>query len=105
MKSLTASRSTPCESLDYGKDVILHIIGRIGVEGANYMAMEFSGDGIAELTMDDRFTIGNMVTEAQAKVGLFPFDDRTREYVTGRTIRPFNVYEPDPDARYKETVM
>jgi 3-isopropylmalate/(R)-2-methylmalate dehydratase large subunit len=87
-----------------GKDVILHIIGRIGVEGANYMAMEFSGDGIAELTMDDRFTIGNMVTEAQAKVGLFPFDNRTREYVTGRAIRPFTVYEPDPDARYKETV-
>lgn len=87
-----------------GKDVILHIIGKIGVEGANYMSMEYAGDGVADLTMEDRFTVANMATEAQAKVALFPFDEQTREYVTGRTIRPFTVYEPDPDAFYEKTL-
>ncbi len=87
-----------------GKDVILHIIGRIGVEGANYMAMEYTGEGMAELTMEDRFTMANMSTEAQAKVGLYPFDARTREFVTGRTKRPFTVYEADRDARYVDEV-
>ncbi len=87
-----------------GKDVILHIIGRIGVEGANYMSMEYCGDGVADLTMADRLTIANMATEAQAKVGLFPFDERTREFVTGRINRPFTAYEADPGARYADTL-
>jgi 3-isopropylmalate/(R)-2-methylmalate dehydratase large subunit len=87
-----------------GKDVILHIIGMIGVEGANYMSMEYAGEGIADFSIEERFTIANMATEAQAKVGLFPFDERTREYVTGRTIRPFTVYEADPDANYERTI-
>lgn len=87
-----------------GKDVILHLIGRIGVEGANYLSMEYHGEGVADLTMEDRFTIANMTTEAQGKVGLFPFDARTREFVSGRFTRPFTVYEPDPGAKYLDTV-
>jgi len=83
-----------------GKDVILHIIGRIGVEGANYLSMEYSGDGVADLTMEDRFTMANMTTETQGKAGLFPFDERTREFVTGRVDRPFTVYEADAGVRY-----
>lgn len=83
-----------------GKDVILHIIGRTGVEGANYLSMEYGGDGVADLTMEDRFTMANMAAEAQAKAALFPFDDRTRDFVAGRTKRPYTVYEPDLGARY-----
>jgi 3-isopropylmalate/(R)-2-methylmalate dehydratase large subunit len=87
-----------------GKDVILHIIGRIGVEGANYLSMEYHGDGVADLTMEDRFTMANMTTEAQGKVGLFPVDGRTREFLAGRFQRPYTVHEADPGARYLDTV-
>lgn len=87
-----------------GKDVILHVIGRIGVEGANYLSMEYCGDGVADLTMEDRFTISNMTTEAQGKVGLFPVDERTREYLSGRLKRPYTVYTADPGARYIDEI-
>ncbi|HEX9014707.1 MAG TPA: 3-isopropylmalate dehydratase large subunit [Chloroflexota bacterium] len=87
-----------------GKDVILNIIGRIGVEGASYRSMEFCGDGVADLTMEDRFTICNMATEAQAKNGVFPFDERTREYVAGRVSRGYVPTEADPGASYVETI-
>ena len=83
-----------------GKDVILHIIGQIGVEGANYLSMEYSGDGVASLSMEERFTMANMAAEAQGKAALFPFDERTREYVTGRVNRPFTAYQADPGAHY-----
>lgn len=86
-----------------GKDVILHIIGEIGVDGALYKAMEFAGDGIGHLTMSDRFTITNMAIEAGAKNGIFPFDEKTREFADGRSSRPYKVYESDPDAVYSET--
>lgn len=84
-----------------GKDVILHIIGLIGVDGALYKSMEFMGDGIANLSMDDRFTIANMAIEAGAKNGIFPVDDATLEYVDGRVDRPFTVYSADEDAEYE----
>ncbi len=87
-----------------GKDIVLHLIGRIGVEGANYMSMEYSGDGVADLTMEDRFTMANMATESQAKCALFPFDERTRAFVEGRVRRPYRVFEADPGARYVDTV-
>lgn len=87
-----------------GKDVILNIIGRIGVEGANYLAMEYGGEGVADLTMEDRFTMANMTTEAQGKVGLFPFDDRTRQFVMGRVKRPFTLYEADEGAGYLDVL-
>ena len=86
-----------------GKDVILHIIGMIGVDGALYKSMEFTGEGVAELSMDDRFCICNMAIEAGAKNGVFPVDDRTREYITGRVERPVTEFEADPDAEYDET--
>ena len=85
-----------------GKDVILHIIGKIGVDGALYKSMEFTGDGIAELNMDDRFTIANMAIEAGGKNGIFPVDDRTREYLKEHSGRSFEVYTPDDDAVYDE---
>lgn len=86
-----------------GKDVILHIIGMIGVDGALYRSMEFTGPGIAELTMDDRFTIANMAIEAGGKNGIFPVDEKTVEYMKGRVNRPYKVYEADPDAEYEKT--
>jgi 3-isopropylmalate/(R)-2-methylmalate dehydratase large subunit len=85
-----------------GKDVILHIIGMIGVDGALYQAMEFTGDTIASLAMDDRFTICNMAIEAGGKSGIIPFDETTRDYVEGRAERPWTVYTSDPDAVYEE---
>lgn len=85
-----------------GKDVILHIIGRIGVDGANYKAMEFFGEGIGHLGMADRFTIANMAVEAGAKNGIFPFDDVVESYVQGRAPRPYQVFEADTDARYTD---
>ncbi|MFV0527949.1 MAG: 3-isopropylmalate dehydratase large subunit [Lachnospiraceae bacterium] len=85
-----------------GKDVILHIIGKIGVDGALYKSMEFVGEGIANLTMDDRFTIANMAIEAGAKNGIFPVDALTEEYLTEHTKRPYKVYEADEDAVYDE---
>jgi 3-isopropylmalate/(R)-2-methylmalate dehydratase large subunit len=83
-----------------GKDIILHIIGRIGVDGALYQAMEYAGDGIAALPIAWRFTISNMAIEAGAKNGIFPFDHVTRDYVDGRAAREYAVVEADGDARY-----
>lgn len=83
-----------------GKDVILYIIGMIGVDGALYKSMEFIGTGVASLSMDDRLTIANMAIEAGAKNGIFPVDDVTRKYLKGRTDREYVVYEADPDAEY-----
>ena len=85
-----------------GKDVILHIIGMIGVDGALYKSMEFTGDGIKNLSMDDRFTIANMAIEAGGKNGIFPVDDLTRAYMKEHSKRPFVEYEADADAEYDE---
>lgn len=85
-----------------GKDVILHIIGMIGVDGALYKSMEFVGEGIRYLTMDDRFTIANMAIEAGGKNGIFPVDELTREYMKEHSKRPFVEYEADEDAVYDE---
>ena len=85
-----------------GKDVILHIIGMIDVDGALYKSMEFVCDGIKYLTMDDRFTIANMAIEAGGKNGIFPVDDLTREYMKEHSKRPFVEYEADADAEYDE---
>jgi len=87
-----------------GKDVILHIIGMIGVEGARYQSMEFTGPGIKNLTMDDRFCIANMATEAGAKNGIFPVDENTVSYMEGRVKRPYHVFEADADAKYSRVI-
>ncbi len=86
-----------------GKDVILHIIGMIGVDGALYKSMEFVGDGIANLSMDDRFTIANMAIEAGGKNGIFPVDALTENYLKEHATRNYVVYEADEDAVYDET--
>ena len=85
-----------------GKDVILHIIGMIGVDGALYKSMEFMGEGLINLSMDDRFTMANMAIEAGAKNGIFMVDQRTLEYVKEHSKRPYKIYEPDEDAVYEE---
>ncbi len=85
-----------------GKDVILHIIGMIGVDGALYKSMEFTGDGIKNLSMDDRFTIANMAIEAGGKNGIFPVDELAAEYMKQHSKREFKVYEADGDADYDE---
>lgn len=85
-----------------GKDIILHIIGKIGVDGALYKSMEFVGEGIAHLGMDDRFTIANMAIEAGAKNGIFPVDDLTIEYMKDHSNREYKIYEADEDAIYDE---
>jgi len=85
-----------------GKDVILHIIGLIGVDGALYKSMEFVGDGIEYLSMDDRLSMANMAIEAGAKNGIFPVDEKTIEFVKDKTDKPFNVYTADDDAVYDE---
>lgn len=85
-----------------GKDLILHIIGDIGVDGARYQAMEFAGRTIENLPMDGRFTMCNMAIEAGGKNGIVAPDDKTRAYVEGRCRRPYQFYESDPDAEYKE---
>ena len=87
-----------------GKDVILTLIGMIGVDGARYQSLEFTGEGVGSLTMYDRLTISNMAIEAGAKNGIFPVDDVTRAYVAGRVDRPWTAYEADPDAEYERTV-
>ncbi|MEW6459411.1 MAG: 3-isopropylmalate dehydratase large subunit, partial [Bacillota bacterium] len=87
-----------------GKDLILYTIGDIGVEGALYQAMEFTGPAIANLSMDGRFTMANMAIEAGAKNGIIAPDIRTLEYVQGRTIRPFELFASDPDAVYARTI-
>ena len=86
-----------------GKDIILHIIGMIGVDGALYKSMEFTGDGIQYLSMDDRLTIANMAIEAGGKNGIFPVDDLTRAYMKEHSKRPFVEYEADEDAKYDAT--
>ena len=88
-----------------GKDIILHIIGLIGVDGALYKSMEFVGDGIKYLSMDDRFTISNMAIEAGGKNGIFPVDELTIEYMKEHSERPYVVYEADEDAVYDETYV
>ncbi len=85
-----------------GKDVILHIIGMIGVDGALYKSMEFVGEGIQNLSMDDRFTIANMAIEAGGKNGIFPVDDLAKEYMKEHSTRSYKVYEADADAVYDE---
>ncbi|NLM10724.1 MAG: 3-isopropylmalate dehydratase large subunit [Clostridiaceae bacterium] len=83
-----------------GKDIILHIIGLIGVDGALYKSMEFTGDGLEFLTMDDRFTIANMAIEAGAKNGIFEVDDETLKYIAERSSKPYEVFTADSDAEY-----
>ena len=83
-----------------GKDVILHLIGLIGVDGALYKSMEFVGDGIASLSMDDRFTIANMAIEAGGKNGIFPVDDAAIAYMKEHSKKTYTIYEADEDAVY-----
>jgi 3-isopropylmalate/(R)-2-methylmalate dehydratase large subunit len=86
-----------------GKDIILHIIGMIGVDGALYKSMEYCGEGLQYLSMDDRFAIANMAIEAGAKNGIFPVDEKTREYVKAHATRSGVEYTADPDAEYEAT--
>lgn len=87
-----------------GKDVILHLIGKIGVDGARYRSLEFAGDGIAELSMDDRFCIANMAIECGAKNGIFPVDEKTLDYIKDKTDRKPVIFEADGDAEYDEVI-
>lgn len=84
-----------------GKDVILHIIGMIGVDGALYKSMEFTGEGVSSLSVDDRLCMANMAIEAGAKNGIFEVDQKTLDYLAERVDRPFTVYQADPDAEYE----
>lgn len=88
-----------------GKDVILHLIGSIGVDGALYQSLEFEGEGVSSLSMDDRFTISNMAIEAGAKNGIFPVDEKTMEYINGRVSRPCEAFAADVDAIYDSEVV
>lgn len=87
-----------------GKDVILHIIGMIGVDGALYQSMEYCGEGVSNLSMDDRFTIANMAIEAGAKNGIFEVDDKTLEYVREHSKRPPKIFKADADAKYSRVI-
>ena len=87
-----------------GKDVILHLIGLIGVDGALYQSLEFAGEGLKDLTMSDRLTIANMAIEAGAKNGIFPVDEITRAYVEGRCDRAWTAFDADPDAEYARVI-
>ncbi len=87
-----------------GKDVILHLIGEIGVDGALYRSLEFAGEGVAALSMDDRFSIANMAIEAGAKNGIFPVDDKTIAYMKEHSTKEYTIYEADEDAPYDEVV-
>ena len=87
-----------------GKDVILHLIGKIGVDGALYRSLEFFGGGVGGLSMDDRFCIANMAIECGAKNAVFPVDEKTREYLEGRVSREYRAYEADADAYYDQEV-
>ena len=87
-----------------GKDLILHTIGLIGVDGARYQVMEFSGEAVDDLSMTGRFTMANMAVEAGAKAGLFAFDEKTRAYVEPRARRPYTAYESDANARYAQVI-
>lgn len=86
-----------------GKDLILHIIGMIGVDGALYQSMEFSGEGVYSLSMDDRFTIANMAIEAGAKNGIFPVDEKTIAYMEAHAQKPYRSFQADSDASYEVT--
>ena len=98
--NLTGALKKPCS----GKDLILHIIGMIGVDGALYKSMEFTGEGVKSLSMDDRLCVCNMAIEAGAKNGIFPVDDITVAYMTGRTERTPVIYEADADAEYEKVI-
>jgi 3-isopropylmalate/(R)-2-methylmalate dehydratase large subunit len=87
-----------------GKDLILYTIGTIGVDGALYSAMEFTGEAIDTLSMDGRFTMANMAIEAGAKTGIFKVDEKTLDYIKSRANRPYTVYEPDKDAQYSQII-
>ena len=87
-----------------GKDVILHLIGKIGVDGALYESIEFSGEGVSSLSMDDRFAICNMAIEAGGKNGIFPVDEKTIEYIQEHGNKPYTVYEADPDVKYERVI-
>ncbi len=87
-----------------GKDVILHIIGMIGVDGALYQSMEYTGPGVASLTMDDRFTIANMAIEAGAKNGIFEVDEKTIEYMKEHSTKKYTIYKADEDAEYTRVI-
>lgn len=87
-----------------GKDIILHLIGLLGVDGAIYQSLEFSGDGLSDLSMADRLTISNMAIECGAKNGIFAVDDITRKYMDGRCNRDWTAYEADPDAEYTRVI-
>ena len=87
-----------------GKDVILHLIGMIGVDGARYQSLEFTGDGIANLSIDDRLCMANMAIEAGAKNGIFQVDDITKEYLTQKVSRKYEIYNADDDAKYTRTI-
>jgi len=87
-----------------GKDLILYTIGNIGVDGALYVAMEFTGEAIDNLSIDGRFTMANMAIEAGAKAGLFRVDSKTLDYIKPRTTHPYTVYEPDVDAEYSQVI-
>lgn len=87
-----------------GKDLVLHLIGMIGVDGARYQSLEFSGPGVAELSMDDRFTVANMAIEAGAKNGIFPVDGACLEYLRVHGAKAPRIYEADPDAEYARTL-
>ena len=87
-----------------GKDVILHLIGQIGVDGALYKSLEFMGEGLKSLSMDDRLCISNMAIEAGAKNGIFMVDEITEAYMDGRVKREYKVFEPDADAEYEQTI-
>ena len=102
IKVALTGKLQPCVS---GKDIILHLIGTIGVDGALYKSLEFAGEGVGELSMDDRFTIANMAIEAGAKNGIFPVDDKTRAYLAGRVNRPWEAVEADPDAEYDQEIV
>ena len=88
-----------------GKDLILHLIGEIGVDGARYESLEFCGEGVSSLSMDDRFTICNMAIEAGAKNGIFPVDEKTLGYIREHGNRSFRSFEADPDARYEREIL
>ena len=99
IKVVITGKKAQCIS---GKDVILHLIGMIGVDGALYKSLEFTGDGVAKLSMDDRFAIANMAIEAGAKNGIFPVDDKTIAYMEEHSKKQYTVYEADEDAIYDE---
>jgi 3-isopropylmalate/(R)-2-methylmalate dehydratase large subunit len=87
-----------------GKDVILHLIGKIGVDGALYKSLEFVGEGITQLTMDDRFTIANMAIEAGAKNGIFPVDEKTIIYMNEHSTKKYDIFQADEDAEYEKII-